>query len=353
MSEKTKLNKRSETILEEIICDYIANGEPVGSRSIAKKHFENLSPATIRNVMSDLEDLGFLNQPHTSAGRIPTDKGYRYFVDQILNASLPKKELGSLEKLEIKNNSMEDVLADACGVLSKSSHQTGLVMLPSFSQMLFKHIEFIKVGKNEALAAFISEMGVLQNKIIPIDEDMTAEKLKSISKYLNDEFSGKSLKGIQKELLFRIKNAREHYNQLMTKAMELMNRAISGEDSEDNELIVDGALNLLDFPDLAADLEKIKSIIKTVEDKTKLISLLDSCLEQDGMTIIIGKEWNNEDIQECSLVAQNYGLGSDKMGTLAVLGPKRMDYQKIIGIVNNTAKTVSKLLSDRNQKEFS
>ena len=351
MASRPELNERSKAVLREVVCDYILGGEPVGSRSVARKHHEKLSPATIRNVMSDLEDMGLLRQTHTSSGRVPTDRGYRYFVDEILSPSNRFADLEALDNYDLKSQSLEEVLGNACSLLSKNSHQTGLVMLPSFSQMLFKHIEFVKVGKSEALAAFVSDMGVMQNKIVPVDADMSSEELASISRYLNKEFSGKSVKAIRGELIRRVRNEREHYDRLIKKAMDLMATAFS-DDEENTELIVDGALNLLDAPEFSSDIEKIKSIIRTIDEKARLIKLLDSCLHQDGMTVIIGQEWEDEEIQECSIVAQNYGRGDEKMGTLAVLGPKRMDYQRIINLVSHTADTVSRLLSDRNKKEF-
>lgn len=351
MIHSEALNDRSRAILRQVVSHYISSGGPVGSRSVARRHAEQLSSATIRNVMSDLEEMGYLQQPHTSAGRVPTDKGYRFFVDQLVQPYSLPEDPGFLDQYVKSNSTLEGVLANACENLSKNSNQTGLVMLPGFSQMLFRHIEFVRVGKNEMLAAFISEMGILQNKIIPIEGEMTQEKLSSISKYLNEEFSGKSLKTIQHELVFRIKSEREHYDQLMNKAVELWSKTFSEEDKI-GELLVDGATNFLDHPDFAVDLEKMKAIIKTIEDKTKLVKLLDTCLKQDGMTVIIGEESHDEDIQGCSLVAENYRLGGQKMGTMAVFGPKRMDYERVIAVVNHTAKTVSKLLSVRNEKEF-
>lgn len=351
MSSELDLNERSRTVLKEVVCDYILGGEPVGSRSVARKHHEKLSPATIRNVMSDLEELGLLSQTHTSSGRVPTDRGYRYFVNEILSPSNHFADLEGPESYDLRSQSLEEVLGDACSLLSKNSNQAGLVMFPSFSQMLFKHIQFVKVGKNEALASFISEMGVMQNKIVPLESDISSEELTSISRYLNNEFSGKSVKAIRKELIRKVRSEREHYDRLMKKAMDLMATAFS-EDEENNELIVDGALNLLDAPEFSSDIEKIKSIIRTIDEKARLIKLLDSCLHQDGITVIIGQEWEDDQIQECSIVAQNYGRGDEKMGTLAVLGPKRMDYQRIINLVSHTADTVSRLLSDRNKREF-
>ena len=190
------LDERSQSILLELIRDHIEKAEPVGSRSLAKSHFNKLSSATIRNVMSDLEEMGYLHQPHRSAGRVPTDQGYRFFVNHII-------DFPTLEKLNIPSNSdkpvnkkqsFDELLETACSQVSESSHQTGLVMLPSFSNTRFHHIQFTKVGLQEALAVFYSELGVMQNKIIPIESDVSQEQLTSISKYLNNEFSGKCCK---------------------------------------------------------------------------------------------------------------------------------------------------------------
>lgn len=346
------LDERSQLVLLELVRDYIDKAEPVGSRTLAKNHFHSLSPATIRNVMSDLEDRGYLHQPHVSAGRIPTDQGYRFFVNHLMG-------LPPLDDLDLSRDndermtrtlSFEEVLESACSQMSEDSHQTGLVMLPSFSNTRFKHIEFVKVGLSEALAVFYSELGILQNKIIPIDRAMTQDQLTSISKYLNEEFSGKTIKTIRRELLHRIRNEREHYNQLMKRAMELSTRVFN-EDDDNGNLLVEGALNLLDQPEFAADLEKIKVLFKTLEEKTKLIKLLDLCLRQDGLTVLIGEENIEEEMSGCSLIARNYGPGEDKMGTIAVVGPRRMDYKKIISVVNHTAKRVSELISER-KKEF-
>ncbi|MCH8156259.1 MAG: heat-inducible transcription repressor HrcA [Nitrospinae bacterium] len=346
------LDERSQSILLELVRDYIEEAEPVGSRTLARKHFHTLSPATIRNVMSDLEEMGYLHQPHVSAGRIPTDQGYRFFVNHLIDLpTLPDLDVSSDPDDPIsKIQSFAEVLETACNQLSEDSHQTGLVMLPSFSNTRFKHIEFVKVGLREALAVFYSELGILQNKIIPIESDVTQDLLTSISKFLNDEFSGKTIKTIRRELLHRIRNEREHYNQLAKRAMELSAQVFSEEDDSGN-LLVEGALNFLDQPEFSADLEKIKALFKTLEEKTKLIKLLDLCLQQDGLTVLIGEENIEEEMSGCSLIARNYGLGEDKVGTIAVFGPKRMDYKKIISVVNCTAQKVSELLAER-KKEF-
>ena len=343
------LDDRSRSVLLEIVNTYIEKADPVGSRSISKRYSENLSPATIRNVMADLEELGYLNQPHTSAGRVPTDKGYRFFVDHLLkppNFLMETENLTRSMEYGAEGKNLQEILENICANLSESSRQTGLIMIPSFSNTLFKHIEFVKVGKNEVLAVFFSELGLLQNKIIPIEKEMTQEELTSITRYLNEEFSGKSIKWIRRELLHRLKHEKDHYNELMRKAMELSSRLIR-EEKDDEKLLVEGALNLFDQPEFNADVEKIKALLKTLEEKTKLVKLLDSCLHHDGMTILIGEEHLDEEMQSCSLIAQNYQLDSEKVGTLAVVGPKRMDYKNVISLVDQTAKMVSRLISER------
>jgi heat-inducible transcriptional repressor len=198
----------------------------------------------------------------------------------------------------------------------------------------------------EALAVFYSELGVMQNKIIQIESDVSQEQLTSISKYLNNEFSGKTIKSIRTELVHRIQNEKEHYNQLTKKAITLSTQVFKEEDQAEN-LLVEGRLNILNQPEFTVDLEKIKALFKTLEEKSKLIKLLDLCLQQDGLTVLIGEENSDTEMNGCSLIANNYGLEDDKMGTIAVFGPKRMDYRNIISVVNHTAKKVSKLLSER------
>ena len=342
------LDERNKAVLLAVIDKYIETAEPVGSRTLAKIHPEHLSSATLRNVMADLEDRGFLSQPHKSAGRTPTDKGYRFYVDHLLR---PQSFLMTAEVLAhelespLEKKNLQGLLEQACENLSKVSQQTGLVMLPSFSSACFKHIEFTKVAPKAALAVFFSEQGILQNKVLPIDADMTQDQLTSISNYLNSEFSGKPIKWILRELLKRLKLEKEHYNQLAGKAHAL-SAALFSEEKESSELIVEGALNFLDQPEFTEDISKIKALLCTLEETTKLVNLLDLCLHHDGMTILIGEENLQEEMGNCSLIAQNYQLGNENVGTLAVFGSKRMDYKRIISIVNHTAKIVSKLISE-------
>ena len=346
-----ELDARSRNILLQTINEYISTAEPVGSRTLSKNLYEKLSPATIRNVMADLEDMGYLKQPHTSAGRVPTDIGYRVLVDQLLQfkSSMTESRI-SIQKNNYapagQSQSLEDVLEKTCNLLSETSRQTGLIMLPNFSNMLLKQANFIKVGKNDVLAVFITEMGVLENKVIHLDSSCTQESLTTISNYLNHEFGGKSLKAIQEELLHRMRNEKDRYDKLMKNASELWSKVFPDEDKI-GELYINGLVNFLDHPEFAVDLDKMKSLLKTVEEKSKLVKLLDLCMRHDEMTIMIGEEHFADEMQGCSLIAQNYMLDKEKIGTVAIFGPKRMDYKKMISIVNVTANTVSELLSER------
>ena len=344
------LEERNQAVLLAVVDKYIETAEPVGSRTISKVHPEHLSSATLRNVMADLEEIGFLKQPHKSAGRVPTDKGYRFYVDHLLRPQsfLMKAEVLSEShdhEYSADKQNLQGLLEQACENLSKDSQQTGLVLLPSFSSTCLKHIEFTKVAPQAALAVFFSEQGLLQNKVLPIEADMTQEQLTSISNYLNSEFSGKPIKSILRDLLKRLKQEKEHYNVLARKAHTL-SAALFAEKNDSNELIIEGALNFLDQPEFSEDISHIKALLGTLEEKTKLINLLDLCLHHDGMTILIGEENLQEEMENCSLIAQNYQLGNENVGTLAVFGSKRMDYKRIISVVNHTAKIVSKLISE-------
>ena len=323
----------------------------MGSRTLAKKLSKRLSPATIRNVMADLEELGYLYQPHTSAGRVPTDRGYRYFVNQILNAQKLESVAPIVSDSQSYRNTetLEEVLGSACSLLSQNSHQTGLVMTLGFWNLSLKHIEFIRIEGKRVLAVFLSDLGMVKKKVVRLREEVSQDSLAALAAYLNEEFVGYSLNSIQAELRHRMQTEKEHHDQLMKKANELWTRMFTDEE-EDGELLIEGVVNMLDQPEFSADLENMKKLMKTVEEKNKLIKLLDLCMKQNGLSIIIGEENAEEEMQAGSLIAQSYRLDDQNIGTLAIFGPKRMDYQKIIGIVSATANNVSQILSSKRYK---
>ncbi|MCF8723956.1 heat-inducible transcriptional repressor [Nitrospina gracilis] len=341
----TRIDDRSRTILMETVSNYITTAEPVGSGTISRNLEQRLSPATIRHVMADLEEMGFLHQPHTSAGRVPTDQGYRFFVNELLQIQIQNPAPLAAFPRDLQQHSLDEILESACSFLSTCSHQAGLVMVPSFWDLALKNIQFIHLTSGKLLAVFESQMGMLQNKIIETGEALSQDRLNAVSNYLNREFGGRSLKAIRQELQHRKKNERARYNELVKRASELWVQMFP--DEHNAELLIDGLINLLDQPEFSENVEKMKRLMKTVEEKAKLIRLLDQCMLEDGLTVLIGEENPDEDLEGFSLIAQNYRMGEEKLGTLAVFGPKRMDYQKMIGIVNSTADNVSEFLTNK------
>ena len=342
------LDRRSRAILLETINEYVVTAEPVGSRIVSRKLSEPLSPATVRNVMADLEDMGFLSQPHTSAGRVPTDRAYRFFVNELLcvyrasessESSVPvSSPLG-----EEETPSLQEVLGAVCHRLSTHSRQTSLVLFPNLSTLSLKRIEFIRLSEKQVLAVFASSQGQAQNRMLRLKEDLDQNRLTSIANYLNTEFAGRPLVSIRKELQRRLRNEEARYQALRKKAFDLWVQVFTREDQ--TELLVEGLNHLLDQPEFQADLNRIKALLKTVEEKKKLIELLDLCMHQEGLSVIIGEEHPIEEMQGCSLIAQTYSLQNESLGTVGIFGPKRMDYPKMIEIVHHSAVNVSDFLS--------
>lgn len=347
IAEQYSLSERNKAILLAIVHSHIATAEPVGSRTVSKNYDLGLSPATIRNTMADLEEMGLLAQPHTSAGRIPTDQGYRVYVDNLVNIPpLSKAETKHIDQ-SLKENLTEfaQIMETTSKMLSVISRQAGLVFLPKLSSSVFKHIEFIRMRSNQALAIFVTESGLVHNKIIELDEDISQDKLESISHYLNQEFAGMTLREIRHRVQEMMRKEKEEYDNLLKKAIQLSQRTFSDQTDLAGEIYLGGTVNILDQPEFASNIEKMKAIFKAFEEKSNLIKLLDKCIEGEGIRILIGSESMIEEMQDCSLVTHAYKFGDKTVGTLGIIGPKRMEYPRIIAIVDYTAKAVSRLLS--------
>lgn len=342
---QSQLDRRSRTILLETINEYIVTAEPVGSRTVSRKLAERLSAATVRNVMADLEEMGFLSQPHTSAGRVPTDQGYRFFVDEVLRLHQPAAPMTpSAAPLRAGDGpNLKEVLGSVCHLLSTDTQQTSLVMAPSVGTLHLQRIEFIRLAAKQVLAVFVSSLGPAQNRMLRLEEDLTQDRLTSIANYLNSEFAGRPLFSIRSELRVRLAHEQANYDQLMKKAFDLWVQVFTTEDQA--ELLVEGINHLLDQPEFQADLHRIKALLKTVEEKKKLIELLDLCMHQENLSVIIGGEHPLEEMQGCSLIAQTYRMENESVGTVAIFGPKRMNYPKMIEIVRSSAANVSEFLS--------
>jgi heat-inducible transcriptional repressor len=341
MSEN--LTERDRRVLQAVIMDYIQTAEPVGSRVVSRKYKIGLSPATIRNVMADLEELGFLTQPHTSAGRIPTDRAFRFYVDSILEMrKLTRLAKDRIENsLQDENPDLDEIMKRASSLLSLLSKQTGVVLAPRFASNLFKHIEFIRMREKKILVIIVSQTGQVQNKVIEGDEELSQDELNRFSNYLNEFMSGLSLSQAKRKIMEEMKKEKVLFDKLMYRALQLSQKAL--EDEEEGNLYIEGKTNIIQSPEFA-DLEKMRILLLAFEEKTKIVKLLDKALLAHGIQIFIGAENEFHEMVNCSLVAAPYSRDNFTLGTLGVIGPTRMDYSKIIPVVDYTAQILGKIL---------
>ena len=339
-----QLNERSQHILEAIVEDYIVSAEPVGSRAITRRHSLNLSPASVRNVMADLEDMGLLCSPHTSAGRIPTSKGFQYYIDSLLEVrNLSKEEKQKLSRsYRFKDMNIEDIMQEVGRVLSGLSKYTGLVMAPKFSSTVFRQIEFVRLSEGRLLVIYVSESGLVQNKVIKAETGLSQHQLEQISNYLNRELNGLSIQDIRAKLKKELQEERNLYDQLKKQALSLSCAAL--QDEVENQIYISGTSLMLEQPEFAAP-EQMKRLIQTLESKKLLIELLDRSQAADGVQIFIGSESEHIDLEGCSLITSSFSSKKGAIGTLGVIGPMRMPYSQVIPIVDFTAQLVSRILT--------
>ncbi len=340
-----KLTQRDQSVLEAVITDYIETGEPVGSRTISKRGAMNVSPATIRNVMADLEEMGLLHQPHTSAGRIPTVKGLRLYLDSIMQS----RQLAGLEKdrirdaLQNKPRDMRDLLRRTSRLLSQFCRQAGVVLWPKLSLTSFKHIEFLRLGPFNIKVILISQAGLVNQTSIESDEEISQPELDKYSLYVNELLQNVPISSVKERILEEMATEKVLFDQLFSRALKVAQRAIQGTIDE-SDIYIEGRTNLLDNPEFA-DVEAMRRILQAFEDKSRMVRLLDETLKAStGIQIILGTEGELEGWEEMSLISSPYWRGETPLGVLGVIGPLRMDYSRIIPIVEFTAKFLSQLI---------
>jgi heat-inducible transcriptional repressor len=341
------LDDRTQSILMAVIHSFIYTAEPVGSRMISKRFDFGLSPATIRNVMSDLEDSGFLEQPHTSAGRVPTDKGYRFYVNHLSGM----QELSAAESALIVQRfapyrgEVDEVMVETSRLLSEVSHYAGIV-LRKFSTTIFKRIEFVKIRGLQVLAIFVMESGMMQNKLIMLDEDLTQDELHRVSNYLNQTFSGQPLRVIRQQVLERMAEDKVQYDKLLQQAMQVGEKTFDNTTENGGDIYLGGTANIMDQPEFVTNVARMKELFQAFEEKERLISILDRCLDEAGVNVLLGSETPFPNMQECSFVTHTYNYGDRTIGVLGVVGPKRMAYPRVMAIVDYTANLISKILTE-------
>ena len=338
------MEERNKQILTSVINEYVLTAEPVGSRKLAKKYNINLSSATIRNVMSDLEDLGLLHQPHTSAGRIPTEKALRFYVNSILKV----KDLKLREKDRIRKRyqfselEASAIIKQTSEVLSVLSHQMSIISAPKIIGTVLKHIEFIKISTNRILVIFVSQSGFVQNRIVEDKEDISQDELDKYTNYLGDILVGISLEEVREKLDEEMQKEKITYDQLLSKALQLSKKALAEE--LEPELYMGGKINLLESPEFS-EVGRMKTLLQALEEKNLLLTLLDKTMDAEGVQIFIGSEVQLSDMQTLSIITSPYRQGKNVVGALGIIGPTRMDYLKLIPIVEYSAQLVTEFLN--------
>ncbi len=342
------ISERAQYLLKSLVERYIADGQPVGSRVLAKDSGIKLSPATVRNVMSDLEDLGLITAPHTSAGRIPTVQGYRLFIDSLLTI----EPLGDEQVEQFKSqfeqqpnsgsSSSENLIEKASGMLSAVTKMAGIVMLPKHDKVILKHIEFLILSARSILVILVVNNDEVINKVIDTQREYSSIELQQTANLLNQEYAGHELSSIRASLYKSMQEVREDMHRIMQTAVEMADQVIDR--NKDSDFILAGETNLMQYNEMA-DVDKLRQLFEAFNTKQDVLHLLDNSIHADGMQIFIGEESGYSAFGECSVVTSPYQVDDQVVGVLGVIGPTRMAYDKVIPIVDVTAKLLGSVLS--------
>ena len=349
-TNSSQLSERSLYLFKALVEHFIQDGTPVGSRTLSKDSSLNLSPATIRNVMADLEDFGLLDSPHTSAGRVPTAKGYRLFVDSLLRV----KDLNSFEVEKIAKeldpeNDFKSLMQRTSSMLSDITQLAGVVMLPKNEKSTLQHMEFVALSGNRVLVILVVNDREVQNRIIHTSRAYSASELQEASNYLNDIFVGRDLNFVRNNILDELEKTKEQLSHSMQTAMEMAQLAFDYEKSKINndELLFSGETNLMDVAELC-EVEKLKKLFNTFNQQRDILHLLEQAIGADGIQIFIGEESGHDVLDNCSVVTSPYEVDGKILGVLGVIGPTRMHYERVIPIVDVTAKMLGSALNQNN-----
>ena len=332
----TMLDDRAKLLLKALVERYIADGQPVGSRTLSRATGIELSPATIRNVMSDLEALGLIASPHTSAGRIPTSLGYRLFVDTMLTADREQ-----LQTPQLAPDQPQKVIANAAHLLSDLSHFVGVVMAPRRSSV-FRHIEFLRLSEKRLLVIIVTPEGDVQNRVLFTESDYSQTQLIEAANYLNHHFAGMAIEQVKEKLLAEVESLRSEIASLMQAAVQVSTEALT---QVQDDVVISGERNLLAVSDFYSDMGNLRRAFELFEQKAQLIRLLDVSAQAEGVSIFIGGESQIVPFEELSVVSSPYEVNGQVVGTLGVIGPTRMPYERMIQIVDITSRLVSNALS--------
>jgi heat-inducible transcriptional repressor len=344
-------NERIREILHWVIATFVVTGRPVGSRKIARQSREQLSAATVRNIMADLEEMGYLHQPHASAGRVPTDKAYRFYVDYLLKRRDLSPEVRDMIERDLRlDDSAGHLMARASQVLSRVSNNIGIVVSPPISRVALKHIHFTRLTDNRILVILVSRSGIVQNRIIHYGEDISQTELDQAAQYIVEHFKDQTLFEIRNRILKMIQQEQALYDKFMQRVIALSTKAFSDKDGAlDAEVYLDGASNLIKTPEFS-DINRMKLLFETIEQKSRLADLISQCIEGDTqeVRITIGAENALPGIEDCTLITSRYIVDEKTHGSLGILGPTRMEYARAISLVDYVARLFGRVLETGN-----
>ena len=345
-------DSRRQAVLSAIIEEHLISGETVGSHVVSDKFASaaGWSSATIRNVMAELEELGLLQQPHTSAGRIPTDKGYRYYVDNMLASTrLSKTDLRAIESIGFGRHTTvrpDRLREKASHVLSELSENVGIVVWPSLAENRLRHIRFVRLPDRRVLVVLVSNSNIVHDKVITLDEEFAQDELDRTARYLNVEFSGKSLLAIRAEIIELMREEKALYDTVLRNAMLLCERSLQDEDAT-AEVYLDGASNILTKPEFSGA-ERIRELFRMFEEKSRLVKILNECISSQpsigNVRVVIGRENVASSMKRCAVITTSYEVGGDVLGAIGVVGPMRMEYGRMMAVVNYLARFIERAL---------
>jgi len=339
---RPELAFRARKILYAAVAEYIGTGEPVGSRKLSKRYGLNLSPASIRNVLADLEEAGYLTQPHTSAGRVPTELGFRVFVDALVQMRQVGAEdrAAIVKRMSELNPAEDDVIRETGKLLSALTGAAALVTSPRAGEETLSQVRFVPLREGQLLAVLVSRTGIVQNRVVQVLEEPSSQELERLHNYLAELVEGRTLSQVRDALADEMDGERDKYDELRRLARDVLSATASGL-SEDTEVLIEGQGTLFDRPEFTS-VEKIRAFLKTFEEKELLVGLLDRTLAAGGVQVLIGSETNLLDVEDISLISASYGQRGT--GALGVIGPTRMDYGKVVPLVQFTAQVVGQVL---------
>lgn len=344
-----QMDERKNKILRAIVQDYIETAEPVGSRTLAKKFDLGVSPATIRNEMADMEEMGLIEQPHTSAGRIPLDAGYRYFVDCLMDR--PKLSVEHKNVIEHETTKriaeIQEVISNTSKLLSQLTSLTSIVISPHRAKSSFNKMHFLPYQPGQAIMVVVKENGAVENQIVDIGENVTAEELQRIANVFNEKMKGHTMTDVRHGLLHEIYSELTRQRELIDHALELLTTVFDQPAEEKNKVYLDGALNMLNQPEFK-DVDKVRNLLHVFEEDEQVKRLLVPV--SDGLTVTIGGENSVKELKNCSVISATYQIDGEPVGSIGVIGPTRMDYPKAMAMVDFMTKTLTELLTRRRRR---